>query len=78
LTSFATLNNDKIPMPSGIFPERKNSYGVNIDIESEAKPFEAQVESFLNNKWVAGPVINGERFAESMIKENLAEIITAP
>ncbi|EOD6181828.1 bifunctional proline dehydrogenase/L-glutamate gamma-semialdehyde dehydrogenase PutA, partial [Vibrio parahaemolyticus] len=39
LTSFATLNNDKIPMPSGIFPERKNSYGVNIDIESEAKPF---------------------------------------
>ncbi|EDM56635.1 proline dehydrogenase [Vibrio parahaemolyticus AQ3810] len=65
-------------MPSGIFPERKNSYGVNIDIESEAKPFEAQVESFLNNKWVAGPVINGERFAESMIKENLAEIITAP
>ncbi|NWK16504.1 bifunctional proline dehydrogenase/L-glutamate gamma-semialdehyde dehydrogenase PutA, partial [Vibrio parahaemolyticus] len=78
LTSFATLNNDKIPMPSGIFPERKNSYGVNIDIESEAKPFEAQVESFLNNKWVAGPVINGERFAESMIKENLTEIITAP
>ncbi|HHC7216135.1 TPA: bifunctional proline dehydrogenase/L-glutamate gamma-semialdehyde dehydrogenase PutA, partial [Vibrio parahaemolyticus] len=78
LTSFATLNNDKIPMPSGIFPERKNSYGVNIDIESEAKPFEAQVESFLNNKWVVGPVINGERFAESMIKENLAEIITAP
>lgn len=49
LTSFATLNNDKIPMPSGIFPERKNSYGVNIDIESEAKPFEAQVESFLNS-----------------------------
>ncbi|HCE4595709.1 TPA: bifunctional proline dehydrogenase/L-glutamate gamma-semialdehyde dehydrogenase PutA, partial [Vibrio parahaemolyticus] len=78
LTSFATLNNDKIPMPSGIFPERKNSYGVNIDIESEAKPFEAQVASFLNNKWVVGPVINGERFAESMIKENLAEIITAP
>lgn len=78
LTSFATLNNDKIPMPSGIFPERKNSYGVNIDIESEAKPFEAQVERFLNHKWVAGPVINGERFAESMIKENLAEIITAP
>ncbi|EGR1141966.1 TPA: bifunctional proline dehydrogenase/L-glutamate gamma-semialdehyde dehydrogenase PutA [Vibrio parahaemolyticus] len=78
LTSFATLNNDKIPMPSGIFPERKNSYGVNIDIASEAKPFEAQVERFLNNKWIAGPVINGERFAESMIKENLAEIITAP
>lgn len=78
LTGFDTLNNDKIPLPSGIFPERKNSYGVNVDIESEAKPFETQVESFLNNTWTAGPVINGESFAESMIKENAAEIVTAP
>ncbi|MCV5264515.1 hypothetical protein OFC55_43335, partial [Escherichia coli] len=70
--------NDKIPLPADIFPERKNSYGVNIDIDSEAKPFEAQVESFMDNQWVAGPMINGECFAESMIKENAAEIITAP
>ncbi|EGX6962478.1 MULTISPECIES: bifunctional proline dehydrogenase/L-glutamate gamma-semialdehyde dehydrogenase PutA [unclassified Vibrio] len=78
LTGFDTLHNDKIPLPADIFPERKNSYGVNIDIDSEAKPFEAQVESFMDNQWVAGPMINGERFAESMIKENAAEIITAP
>lgn len=78
LTGFDTLHNDKIPLPADIFPERKNSYGVNIDIDSEAKPFEAQVESFMDNQWVAGPMINGECFAESMIKENAAEIITAP
>ncbi len=78
LTSFDTLHNGQIPMPTGIFPERKNSYGVNVDIDSEAKPFEAQVESFLNQKWTAGPIINGVKHAESMIKENSAEIITAP
>ncbi|AQM69850.1 Bifunctional protein PutA [Vibrio campbellii] len=78
LTSFETLHNGQIPMPTGIFPERKNSYGVNVDIDSEAKPFEAQVESFLHQKWTAGPIINGEKHAESMIKENSAEIITAP
>ncbi|MEF1211152.1 bifunctional proline dehydrogenase/L-glutamate gamma-semialdehyde dehydrogenase PutA, partial [Vibrio alginolyticus] len=54
LTGFDTLHNDKIPLPADIFPERKNSYGVNIDIDSEAKPFEAQVESFMDNQWVAG------------------------
>ncbi|MDF5507122.1 proline dehydrogenase family protein, partial [Vibrio parahaemolyticus] len=53
LTGFDTLHNDKIPLPADIFPERKNSYGVNIDIDSEAKPFEAQVESFMDNQWVA-------------------------
>lgn len=78
LTSFATLNNTKIPLPSAIFPERKNSYGVNVDIESEAKPFEAQVESFLAKQWIAGPVINGQSLAESMIKEGQAESVTAP
>lgn len=78
LTSFATLNNTKIPLPSAIFPERKNSYGVNVDIESEAKSFEAQVESFLAKQWIAGPVINGQSLAESMIKDGQAESVTAP
>ncbi|EOB3571188.1 bifunctional proline dehydrogenase/L-glutamate gamma-semialdehyde dehydrogenase PutA [Vibrio vulnificus] len=78
LTSFETLNNAKIPLPAAIFPERKNSYGVNVDIESEAKPFEAQVESFLSKQWLAGPIINGASLAESMIKDGQAESVTAP
>ncbi|KOO11853.1 pyrroline-5-carboxylate dehydrogenase, partial [Vibrio xuii] len=50
---------------------RKAAIGVNVDIDSEAKPFEAQVESFMEKQWVAAPVINGKSYAESMIKENI-------
>ncbi|MCY9825908.1 bifunctional proline dehydrogenase/L-glutamate gamma-semialdehyde dehydrogenase PutA [Vibrio chagasii] len=79
LLAFDTLNNTKIPLPPAVFPERKNSYGVNIDIESEAHQFEEQVKGFLNNQWTAGPVINGESLAESMIKAGQnVEQVTAP
>ncbi|MCG9641555.1 bifunctional proline dehydrogenase/L-glutamate gamma-semialdehyde dehydrogenase PutA [Vibrio sp. Isolate34] len=79
LLAFDTLNNTKIPLPPAVFPERKNSYGVNIDIESEAHQFEEQVKGFLNNQWAAGPVINGESLAESMIKaDQNVEQVTAP
>ncbi|WP_215402663.1 bifunctional proline dehydrogenase/L-glutamate gamma-semialdehyde dehydrogenase PutA [Vibrio gigantis] len=79
LLAFDTLDNTKIPLPPAVFPERKNSYGVNIDIESEAHQFEEQVKGFLNNQWTAGPVINGESLAESMIKaDQNVEQVTAP
>lgn len=79
LLAFDTLHNTKIPLPPAVFPERKNSYGVNIDIESEAHQFEEQVKGFLNNQWTAGPVINGESLAESMIKaDQNIEQVTAP
>ncbi|MEZ8253961.1 bifunctional proline dehydrogenase/L-glutamate gamma-semialdehyde dehydrogenase PutA [Vibrio splendidus] len=79
LLAFDTLHNTKIPLPPAVFPERKNSYGVNIDIESEAHQFEEQVKGFLNNQWTAGPVINGESLAESMIKaDQNVEQVTAP
>lgn len=79
LLAFDTLHNTKIPLPPAVFPERKNSYGVNIDIESEAHQFEAQVKTFLNNQWTAGPVINGESLAKSMIKaDQNVEQVTAP
>ncbi|MGF1837459.1 bifunctional proline dehydrogenase/L-glutamate gamma-semialdehyde dehydrogenase PutA [Vibrio atlanticus] len=79
LLAFDTLHNTKIPLPPAVFPERKNSYGVNIDIESEAHQFEEQVKGFLNNQWTAGPVINGESLVESMIKvDQNVEQVTAP
>ncbi|MEZ8786196.1 bifunctional proline dehydrogenase/L-glutamate gamma-semialdehyde dehydrogenase PutA [Vibrio splendidus] len=79
LLAFDTLHNTKIPLPPAVFPERKNSYGVNIDIESEAYQFEEQVKAFLDNQWTAGPVINGESLAESMIKaDQNVEQVTAP
>ncbi len=79
LLRFDTLNNAKIPLPPSVFPERQNSYGVNIDIESEAHRFESSVEQHLNTQWTAGPVINGEGFSESMIKDaTQVEKVTAP
>lgn len=79
LLAHESLNNRQIPLPPQVFNERANSYGVNIDIESEAKPFEEQVNAFLSKQWQASPIINGQAQFESMIKaEQEAEIITAP
>lgn len=79
LLEYESLNNRQIPLPPQIFNQRANSYGVNIDIESEAKPFEDQVNAFLSKQWQAAPIINGQTQFESMIKaENQPEIVTAP
>ncbi|MBV1839548.1 bifunctional proline dehydrogenase/L-glutamate gamma-semialdehyde dehydrogenase PutA [Photobacterium ganghwense] len=61
LLSRPSLNNSLIPLPSAIFGEsRKNSAGVNIEIESEWAPFAASVAKFAEHQWQAGPIINGE------------------
>lgn len=79
LLAFETLNNRKIPLPTEIFAERKNSLGINIDIESEAKPFEAQIHAWLDKTWQAAPIIGGHSYYESMIKaDHSAEPVTAP
>lgn len=79
LLAFDTLNNSKIPLPPAIYAERRNSYGVNIDIESEGKAFEEEVNRWLSKSWKAAPVINGINLFESMIKEGItAEAVTAP
>jgi RHH-type proline utilization regulon transcriptional repressor/proline dehydrogenase/delta 1-pyrroline-5-carboxylate dehydrogenase len=79
LLEFDTFNNTQIPLPPAIFSERRNSYGVNIDIESEAKPFEKQVESFAGHQWKAAPIINGSSKIESMIKDGVKPVVvTAP
>lgn len=79
LMEFGTLHNASIPLPPQIFPDRKNSRGVNIDIESESVPFEKQVEGLLDKQWQAAPFINGQSKYESMIKEGIqGEVVTAP
>ncbi len=74
-----TLHNDQIEQPQNIFSDRKNSIGINIDIENEAKPFEQKVSSFMNKQWQGGSIINGRSLYESMIKagENV-DNVTAP
>jgi len=79
LLACETLHNNKIPLPPAIFAERKNSAGVNIDIDSELEGFEKQVNAHLEKTWTAGPVVNGVALYESMIKEGVApDSVTAP
>lgn len=66
-------------MPPDIYETRKNSYGVNIDIESEVKPFEEKVNQWMASQWTAAPVINGTNLFESMIKDGASPVaVTAP
>ena len=79
LLACETLHNTQIPLASAIFPERKNSLGVNIDIDSEAAPFQAKVDLHMQSNWQAGPIIDGCAQFESMIKDGVtAEAVTAP
>ncbi|MGO1296448.1 MAG: bifunctional proline dehydrogenase/L-glutamate gamma-semialdehyde dehydrogenase PutA [Vibrio sp.] len=74
-----TLHNDRIALPSQIYPERRNSRGVNIDIESEAVPFEQSVNQWLSHAWSGASIINGSKQNESMIKgDHVSEAVTAP
>ncbi len=79
LQSHTTLSNPQISLPPNIFPERKNSIGVNIDIESEALPFERQVASFMDKQWRASPMINGIWQSDDPSAQTCyVETITAP
>src|SRR5690554_633876 len=55
-----TLANDKIPLPVDIFGTRKNSLGLNMNIQSQGDAFIKQVHSFQNTQWQGGPIVNGK------------------
>ncbi|WP_165311668.1 bifunctional proline dehydrogenase/L-glutamate gamma-semialdehyde dehydrogenase PutA [Vibrio ziniensis] len=79
LLSKESLDNKAIPLPPAIYPNRKNSSGINIDIESESKPFEQQVEAFMDKSWTAAPVINGRSLFDELESEGVEALnITAP
>ncbi|MFC6670209.1 bifunctional proline dehydrogenase/L-glutamate gamma-semialdehyde dehydrogenase PutA [Marinobacterium aestuariivivens] len=61
LKSRASLANPHIPLPADIYgEERRNSYGPNIEIESEWRPFREAVEGFMGRQWLGGPIIGGQ------------------
>lgn len=60
-----TLHNSLIVLPTAIFADRKNSYSINIDIESELHPLEKQIHAFDGQFWEAGPVVAGEHYTEA-------------
>lgn len=80
LLACPSLDNQLIPLPPQIFSDRKNSYSINFDVESEAQPFEALVKGQMNTYWQGGPIVNNSRHYESMIKDGVADLhmITSP
>lgn len=52
--------NHKIPLPTEIFTDRKNSLGLNMNIHSQADDFITAVQDYRNKQWQGGPIINGE------------------
>ncbi|KAB2825825.1 bifunctional proline dehydrogenase/L-glutamate gamma-semialdehyde dehydrogenase PutA [Aliivibrio finisterrensis] len=80
LLACPSLENQLIPLPPQIFSDRKNSYSINLDVESEAQPFEALVKEQMTTYWQGGPIVNNSRYYESMIKDNAADLhkITSP
>lgn len=56
-----TIANPAIPMACDILGDnRRNSEGLNVNIEGEWKPFEKELEGFLSHTWKATPMINGQ------------------
>ena len=62
LRTFNTLGNDRIPLPLALFgAERKNSQGINMNIQSQWADLEADFNANLGKTWQATPVINGQK-----------------
>jgi len=57
-----TLHNGLIVLPPHIFKDRQNSYSVNLDIESEAKPFEVAIKKQIGRYWQGGAIVNGIQY----------------
>ena len=63
LESRKSLANPFINLPINLFDDRKNSYGPNIEIESEWGPFKAKIDTFMgqDTQWRAYPLVGGEK-----------------
>ncbi|WP_227429519.1 bifunctional proline dehydrogenase/L-glutamate gamma-semialdehyde dehydrogenase PutA [Psychrobacter sp. I-STPA6b] len=72
LTSHETLQNPLIPLPLDIYGQRKASFGVNIFVQSQWKPFKAAVDNYLGNTWTAYSIINAEKISTDNIYEVVA------
>ena len=79
LRAVSSLRNDAIPLPSAMFPERKNALGINIAIASERSSLERKVGAFLDRRATGGPIIDGQsRYADMIDKGSSVQSVTAP
>ncbi len=64
LRTFASLINDKIALPPALFGSaRKNSQGLNMNIQHTWAELELAYQPHLSRQWSAAPVINGQRLS---------------
>lgn len=64
LREYATLANDKIPLPTDIFSDRKNSEGTNLHIESQKNPFMKALDGYQGKTWQGGSIVNGKTLTQ--------------
>ena len=83
----STYHNGLIPLPPHIFKDRKNSYGVNIDISGESDRLAVLVDDAMGRSWEAGAIVDGHQYkntnAEGDIEGNIEDCntiykVTAP
>lgn len=61
LRKFASLANNKIPLPPALYgATRKNSQGINMNIQTSLTELENAYRPQLDRQWQAAPVINGQ------------------
>ncbi|WP_094751495.1 bifunctional proline dehydrogenase/L-glutamate gamma-semialdehyde dehydrogenase PutA [Psychromonas sp. CD1] len=70
----STLHNGLIPLPPSIFADRKNSFSINLDIESQCIPFEARLSLQMQRTWLGGAIVSGERYYASQ-KHNSLQLL---
>ncbi|MCQ4062196.1 hypothetical protein FK516_30470, partial [Klebsiella pneumoniae] len=57
LRKFAALGNPRIPLPPALFGNRKNSQGINMNIQNQWNDLASAYQPFLERQWQAAPVI---------------------
>lgn len=72
LLARSSIRNSQIPLPTDIYGDvRRNSKGVNIDIESQWAPFSDKVNRNMSEQWEGGAIVNGSvpanRQAEAVV-----------
>ncbi|MCF7203302.1 bifunctional proline dehydrogenase/L-glutamate gamma-semialdehyde dehydrogenase PutA [Pseudomonas oligotrophica] len=63
LRRFASPGNPRIPSPRALFGDRKNSQGINMNIQQQWDSLADAYRPFLDRQWQAAPVIGGQRLA---------------
>jgi RHH-type proline utilization regulon transcriptional repressor/proline dehydrogenase/delta 1-pyrroline-5-carboxylate dehydrogenase len=61
LRQFKSIGNDRIPLPPALYgATRKNSQGINMNIQKSLNELENAYRPQLERQWQAAPVINGQ------------------